>query len=376
MENALILAFEIERKHRRRQHSADMVAFRRNKKAKQQALHGEKRRLDEIVKQLEDNLRNAAAVCSTDENAKPQSTRDTLRQLVVEIEALRKQNIALRQHIGLHVTFQQVLVETWQPEPDELILPITVEPGWRVDFPNDEPSFHFYPFTHSHFNALVDSCLTELTTTPPRVSLAGEFLGWNVHHATVCSNSGDHSLVARARFTKRVRCSLREAFGAMAEEERDSWPMIVTPLDWSGVSKRGASTVVLQQFNENTCVLVHNVTGHDGVNMRYICLSERSRYTERNGHRLITYTMVIADSKSNKRSRLAEMDLDDVEWITEGGSNLTLTEVDDSTIDVVYDHWGGCQGSLHAKYLFVQWTHYAFRWEQMVASTRLLQSDQ
>ncbi|ETP27910.1 hypothetical protein F442_22809 [Phytophthora nicotianae P10297] len=46
-----------------------MQASRRNKKAKQKALEVERRRLEEIVKQLEANMRNAAAVCSTEENS-------------------------------------------------------------------------------------------------------------------------------------------------------------------------------------------------------------------------------------------------------------------------------------------------------------------
>ncbi|ETP27904.1 hypothetical protein F442_22811 [Phytophthora nicotianae P10297] len=86
--------------------------------------------------------------------------------------------------------------------------------------------------------------------------------------------------------------------------------------------------------------------------------------------------MVITDSESNKRSRSTETNLDKVEWVTEGGANLTLTETHDDTVAVVYDHWGGSQGTLHAKYLFVQWAHYALRWEQMVTSRRLLNFEQ
>ncbi|ETI46481.1 hypothetical protein F443_09131 [Phytophthora nicotianae P1569] len=376
VDHELMLVYEKEMEQRRRRHSANMVIFRRNKKAKQKALEVERRRLEEIMKQLEANMRNAAAVCSTEENYQSQSSMDTLRELVVEIEGLRNQNIALRKQVGLYAKFQQVLMEARQPKSDDLILPIAVKSGWRVYFPNDEPSFHFYPFTQTDFNDVMDSSFTELSTNPPDVSLAGEFMGWNVHQATVSSNAGDHSLVARARFTKHVRCSLQEAYWIMSKEEKDSWPVIVTPLNWGGAAQRGFSSVVLQQFNENSCVLVRNITGNDEVNLRYICLSQRSRYTERGGKRVITYTMVITDSESNKRSRSTETNLDKVEWVTEGGANLTLTETHDDTVAVVYDHWGGCQGSLHAKYLFVQWAHYALRWEQMVTSRRLLNFEQ
>ncbi|ETM54121.1 hypothetical protein L914_02496, partial [Phytophthora nicotianae] len=91
------------------------------------------------------------------------------------------------------------------------------------------------------------------------------------------------------------------------------------------------------------------------------------------GKRVITYTMRVADSDSNKRSRLAEAD--EVQWITEGGAQLTIAEVDGRTVDVVYDHWGGCESELHAQYLFVQWAHYALRWEQMVLPSNLLPAE-
>ncbi|ETP27911.1 hypothetical protein F442_22810, partial [Phytophthora nicotianae P10297] len=52
---------------------------------------------------------------------------DSLRELVVEIEGLRNQNIALRKRVGLCAKFQQVLMEARQPKSDDLILPIAVK---------------------------------------------------------------------------------------------------------------------------------------------------------------------------------------------------------------------------------------------------------
>lgn len=182
----------------------------------------------------------------------------------------------------------------------------------------------------------MDSFIATLASEPPTVSLGGEFLEWNVLHAPVLSAAEDHSLVAMSRFTKRVHCSLSVAAESMNKEERYSWPVIVTPISWGGVTSGRASTQVLQEFDDNSCVLVHNVQGC--TNLRYICLVRRHQWTEREGKRAITYTMLIADSEANKHSRFAEANEDEVQWVTEGGAHQTMIEVDAGTIDVVYDH--------------------------------------
>ncbi|KAL4158942.1 hypothetical protein PRNP1_004716 [Phytophthora ramorum] len=370
----IVFADEVEKEQKRRRHSVDMVAFRRNRKQKQSGLRSEYRRLEGQVKRISAKVRVAAA-CSRSGSTKPKFMVDTLRELMVEIEGLRHQNIALRNHIGLHSEFLQLLHEANQPqdEQNESILPcIEEQSGRRVHFPGGEPSFYYHPFTRGMFDNTMDSCASQLSPTALPGSGVGEFLGWNVRQATLASGLGCQYLVAKARFSKRVQCSLREAFETMKRERIDSWPVIVTPMNWSS-SSSDVSTIVLQRFDDNTSVLVRSVQGE--VNLRYVCLVQRSCWTERDGKRVITYGMVIADSEANKRNRSVETDTGEVEWIPEGGAHLTLTEVDDKTIDVVYDHWGGCQGTLHAQYLFVQWAHYAFRWEQMVVPSRLLHSE-
>ncbi|GMF16676.1 unnamed protein product [Phytophthora lilii] len=357
---------------KRRRHRIAMTQFRRKRKEKQTNLQSECRRLEKQVKQITASFREASACVSS---TKSQPTRASLRELMVEIEDLREQNGALQKEIRQRQKYVQVVLQASQPEPgdDEPILPTNDQSGWRVRFPNDEPSFHFHPFNHSTFNAVVDSCFTELSSSPPSISLAGEFLGWKVHHATVTSEFEERTLTARAHFTKRIRCSLQTVFMAMNKEDRDSWPVIVTPLNWGSAAVGCASTVVLQEFDENSSVAVCNVNGD--VNLRYIYLAHRSKWTEEICKRVISYAMVISDSEANKRSRSAEANQSEVHWITEGGAHLMLTEVDDNNIDVVYNHWGECDSGLHAQYLFVQWAHYAFHWEQKVLPLKLLEPE-
>ncbi|KAK1943040.1 hypothetical protein P3T76_005677 [Phytophthora citrophthora] len=361
-------ASEVKTEQKRRRHRIEMVKFRQNRKTKQQNLRGEFKRLEEQVKQATASHKALAASNSP----KVLSTGQVLRELFVEIEDLRIQNGGLRKQLSLYRNFHQVLKEAEAPNAQEVesIVPsIDLHTGWRVRFSGGEPSFHYHPFTREVFDTIMDECTLSLMSAP-KVSLGGVFLGWNVHRATVSATSDDHCLVAKSQFTKRLHCSLLQVDEAMVNEDKNNWPVIVTPMNWGGVSGH-ANAQVLQEFDENTCVLVHNAKGKD-LNVRYLCLVQRHRWTEQEGKRAITYTMRIADSEENKRNRKAEGDDSGVQWITEGGSQLTIVEQDSSTVDVVYDHWGGCESELHAQYLFVQWANYALRWEQMVLRSRSL----
>ncbi|KAG7382058.1 hypothetical protein PHYPSEUDO_005324 [Phytophthora pseudosyringae] len=364
---------EDRKEQKRRLHRIEMVQFRRKRKEKQQDLRGECHRLEEQVKQAATRAKAVAARGSS-HNGAP----DTLRELFVEIEDLRHQNGALRKQLGRFKAFQHALLEAAQEcdrQQEEPILPTVDEnSGWRVYFSGGEPSFYFHPFSRDAFDTVIDTCTASLALEPPAMNLGGEFLGWSVLHATVTSAVDGHALVAKSRFTKRLRCSLLEVADAMSKEDRNSWPVIVTPLNWGGTTGR-ARTEVLQEFDNNTCVLVHNVQDTRGSNLRYICLVRRHRWTEREGQRVITYTMRLADSEANKRSRIAEANDDDLQWITEGGAQLTIVEIEDGVVDVMYDHWGGCESALHAQYLFVQWAHYALRFEQMVVPAKLLPAE-
>ncbi|GMF37100.1 unnamed protein product [Phytophthora lilii] len=232
-------------------------------------LQNEFRRLNKQVKLLVTSVKVAAACSSTVEPTKSPPMTNTMRELLVEVEDLRMQNIALQKEISLHHIYQKV-VQEGPPghEDDEPILPTNDQSGW-------------------------------------------------------CGSA---------------------ALG-------------------------GASTVVLQEFDENSSVLVRNVNGT--VNLRYVCFAHRSRWTEEMGKRVISYAMVISDSEANKPSRSTESNESEVHWRTEGGVHLMLTEVDDNNIDVVYNHWGECDSGLHAQYLFVQWAHYASRLGQMVEPSNL-----
>ncbi|KAL4106517.1 hypothetical protein PRIC1_004568 [Phytophthora ramorum] len=380
-------AKEVEEEMRLQRRRQCIARCRARTKLELQQMHQERERLEQQVKQQLAALSEGVARRANDD----EGISDEVYQLALESDALRTEALAIRNQLQqynrcwslVHEVAVDCGLSSKEPSsslpvreasntPKSILPRIEEQSGWRVHFPGGEPSFYYHPFTRGMSDNTMDSCASQLSPTALPGSGVGEFLGWNVRQATLASGLGCQYLVAKARFSKRVQCSLREAFEAMKRERIDSWPVIVTPMNWSS-SSSDVSTIVLQRFDDNTSVLVRSVQGE--VNLRYVCLVQRSCWTEREGKRVITYGMVIADSEANKRNRSVETNDGEVEWIPEGGAHLTLTEVNDKTTDVVYDHWGGCQGTLHAQYLFVQWAHYAFRWEQMVVPSRLLHSE-
>ncbi|KAG3071793.1 hypothetical protein PI124_g21168 [Phytophthora idaei] len=61
-----------------------------------------------------------------------------------------------------------------------------------------------------------------------------------------------------------------------------------------------------------------------------------------------------------------------VKWVKEGWGVRTITEVDEATVDVVYDQWSACESKLQADYLVAQWAQFLVRWEQIVAPSNFL----
>lgn len=301
------------RENKRQKHCASMVAFRKKKKGRFNQLVMEHRQLELMMKRIISHVRVAAASNSTMDAI---TTSSCLRDLVVEKEALRKQNAALLQKVKQHETLQRIMVESSYLEDEEALLPVDETSGWRVHFEDGAPSFHFHPFTRNDFDNAMTQASTNVSNAPASMQMVGHFLGWNVQHVTGPSTSTPTALLARSRFTKRVPCSIQLAFQAMLTEDRNSWPVVVSPINWA---RRfgGVCTQLLQAFDENSCIIVSNIH-HDG-HLRYFCLCERSKWTTRGGQRAVTYTMTIADSKANERSRSVESMRDGVEWVREAG---------------------------------------------------------
>ncbi|OWY96636.1 hypothetical protein PHMEG_00033049, partial [Phytophthora megakarya] len=105
---------------------------------------------------------------------------------------------------------------------------------------------------------------------------------------------------------------------------------------------------------------------------RYFYFVRRAQWQLQDGKRKLALSMMIADSSSNKHSRESDELQNNIEWATEGGISVSLTEVDETSIDIVCDRWADCHSKVHAEYMLIQWAQFANWWEQTVAPSSLL----
>ncbi|OWZ15623.1 hypothetical protein PHMEG_00010698 [Phytophthora megakarya] len=165
-------------------------------------------------------------------------------------------------------------------------------------------------------------------------ALFGNFLGWDVCRAPLITSN--NSGFARIQSKKYMYCPIDAFLLISCVKLKDAIPTIITPIG-----------------------LIFTSTTKSARNYSRV----RRKYAG----------VLIADSEANRHIRSAEGEEDNVEWVTEGGMNTTLTEVNETSIDVEFDRWGTFHTNEHAEYTMSQWAQYATWWEQSVAPARLIQ---
>ncbi|KAG7400337.1 hypothetical protein PHYBOEH_006094 [Phytophthora boehmeriae] len=347
-------------------HCRRMMNYRRKKKQEREELLSELRRLQRAMKLQEEIVRNDA---STSGQSIDTSIRALLRDVIVEKEALFTQNVVLRKEIQQHETFQTLIQEKCYGEHESqndkpTLWPSLDQAGWRVRLPYGDQSFHFHPFSREEFDAFPNPFSPGFLAASASYSYAGTFLGWKAYRSP---SPPDKPLSVRMRFTKRIQCSVDIAYRNSWAKEAELFPILVTPIGWGYGHHHKVTTQVLQEFDRDARVMFQNIPGQ--THYRYLFLSRSAQWELLDGRRKVAFSMLIVDSKATKR---AQEHQDDVKWYTNGGNYLTLTEVDETTTDAVYEQWVDCESELHAAYLILQWTHLAIRWEQGIVPSNLL----
>ncbi|KAG1713253.1 hypothetical protein DVH05_000973 [Phytophthora capsici] len=349
-------------KQRQKQHSVAMVVYRKAKKEKQQQIRRELHHLERQLKQLVKNVRASAARSSQDQDVK-QTSVEVLRGLVAEQKLLRIENLALREEIGRKETFRVLL----NSEPIRKELSQIASSRWRVEFDRNVPCFHFSPFTRSEFDEKMNQFDLELALSLSSLSFAGEFLGWSVHRAPLATSTLGFT-VARVRLAKRVRCPFHIALDISYMKAKDMSPIIVSPVGFGINQCHLVSKELLQEFDQDALVFAHHIPDSEKT-LRYICFIRRARWKLQDGRRNFEFSMAIVNSPD---IRDAEGLQENVEWVEEGGMNISMTEVDGTFMDIVCDRWASCQGKLQVDYNMVQWAQYVSWWEQTLGLESLL----
>ncbi|KUF83598.1 hypothetical protein AM588_10001296 [Phytophthora nicotianae] len=376
---------EVKTEMRLQRRRACIARCREKTKSKLQQMRRERNWLEQEVKQY---LAALSDDTNRDGEANASNTRSELCRLAHESDTLRREAASLRKKLQQFDRFYSLvrtdalIVGLLHEDPSHhltvreasktskwVLSPNSGEFGWQVCFPSGEPSFYFHPFTRAEFEDILQLCDETLAADPPHIEVAGSLLGWTVHRASLTRRVEDGSIISHARFTMRVACSLEELDSVIISSSLDSWPLIWTPPSWGYKERKQVCCQVLQEFETDAYVLVHDIPGP--IRSRYISLARRLPRQD-SGKRSITYVMVIADSEAKSKKCTTDEENGNVKWINEGGSYIKFTEVNSNLIDVRYDRWASCQDELHAQHLFVRWAEFANEWAQRMVHWKLL----
>ncbi|KAG7382059.1 hypothetical protein PHYPSEUDO_005325 [Phytophthora pseudosyringae] len=354
-------------------HRANMVEFRLKKKVEHSALQTEHRHLERVMAKYTNVMKNEVSLDKAHERGAIQATQEVC-ELIVEKEALRRQNVALCNEIERHQAFREALMGPYPTtqENDVPVLPVSDDDkGWWVRFSHMSPSFYFHPFSPDEVTATTNPFDASFIANLPAASQAGPFLGWSIsRHLSYCDDSDRRSLISRVRVTKRVQCSLDRAVTEAVKREEDLRPLLMTPDDWNFTKRGEAAVQVLQEIDSHTRVMAHDIPGL--TNVRYVFLARTGQWELHGNKRKMGFSMTIVDSAANKLSRDAEMPQEDVEWITQGWAYFTLTEVDSGAVDVDYEHCVGCTSESQDEVLMAQGVQVLVRWEQIAVPSNLV----
>ncbi|KAK1943021.1 hypothetical protein P3T76_005658 [Phytophthora citrophthora] len=371
----------------REQKRRRMVRWRLQKKESVASMLQERRHLERKLHQ-----RLFEARVATDELV-PTTIDEAFRLSTIELASLKRENLVLQETIAQHMKFEAMLdkdtKEILYPisEKESALKPATMtttkakaklqpkplqlpsDGGWRVHFPNGEPSFYFTPFTRSHFDEILSNNDVAYAQHHPCTAAIGKILGWDVDYAPLATRADGSSCIAHTRFTRQLKCSLDTAERILSHLDKRLWPVLAAQRSWGRTQSGGVQCQVLQSFTKNEHVIAYNIPGP--VNLRYIALARNVRERNSEGKRVDKYILTIGDSKASANNRDVE-NSQDVQWVLEGGMYMTITEVDAETINIVFDNWVECLNESHGRELYVDWVRFPFGLEQHVSPVRLL----
>ncbi|EGZ18860.1 hypothetical protein PHYSODRAFT_301341 [Phytophthora sojae] len=133
-----------------------------------------------------------------------------------------------------------------------------------------------------------------------------------------------------------------------------------------------AAPQLKQEFDTGAFVVVTNIPGP--VHPRYLHLDQHQSYIDEEGRHVVRFGAIAAGSDANARYHEVVKSLNNVEWVREGGVCITLTEIDEATVDVSFNRWAKCESELHAGKLSIHWAQFACQWAQAITSSKLFTS--
>lgn len=410
---------EDEKEWKREQHRENMVSFRLKKKEQRSQLKAQHRALETQLKQkltiqraaAARGARLAAATYSANHRSIMTSSpvldktfmmhplQQALTDLVTEKEALRGENSALEKQITEHMKLQKMIQKESEllSSDDEMeqrqhfsealqaASPVqqhdlnfssspslfsTTNKGSFVTIEDGGPSFYYEPLSAQDCEATMRRYSQRFDTTPPRF-VAGNMFGWQIERS-LTQDAATGALFSRVWYTKRIQCPRGNAAALLEKIERDSWNILIQPELYAKIHRADLKSKTLQSLSDDTYVMVRNTFNPQyNLHIRYLNLVVRAEAVTAAGHRALNQYLLIPDSSANRLARDADPHAN-VKWVLDGGAFMSFVQVDNATVDVVYDHFAFCASAQQADFLMIDWGNIVIRWEQLVHPARML----
>ncbi|KAJ8550249.1 hypothetical protein ON010_g10821 [Phytophthora cinnamomi] len=285
---------EVKTEWKQLQRRETLVRFRANKKQRSAHMRCERDRLEREVKQ------RLAALHTTsveDPGETGGGTSVTVCRLALESEVLRTENVEMHQKlqqlkrlwslvhegvVDVNASPMKHLTDVNVYEASKASVWVSYRPenkhGWRVHFPNGEPSFYFHPLTRPEFDAIYKASLDVFARMPQLLHPVGTLFGWTVYQDPLTRSPLDNSLVAHTKLSMWVGFSLEEVDALVLNSSLTWMPLIVVPLGWSDKQCDAVSVEVLQEFEKDAYIMVCNIPGK--THLRYLQVIGRQPHVE------------------------------------------------------------------------------------------------
>lgn len=404
---------EDDKEWKREQHRENMVSFRLKKKEQRSQLKTQHRVLETQLKQkltiqraaAARGARLAAATYSAshhrsimtsspilDKTFTMHPMQQALTDLVSEKEALRGENAALEKQITEHMKLQKMIQKEGEllssdDEMDQQVThaaspvqhgllsssPSLFSPAHKGSFVTIEgggPAFFYEPLSAQDCEVTMRRYRQRFDYTPPRY-VAGNMFGWQIER-TLSQDVATGALFSRVWYTKRITCPHGNAAALLEKIEHDSWGILVQPELYAKIHRQDLKSKTLQVLNDDAYVMARSTFNTQyNMHIRYLNLVARAEAVTATGQRALNQYLLIPDSSANRLARDADPHAD-VKWVLDGGAFMSFIQVDDATVDVVYDHFACCASAQQADFFMIDWGNIVIRWEQLVHPARML----
>ncbi|POM60380.1 hypothetical protein PHPALM_30773 [Phytophthora palmivora] len=268
---------EVKLEWKKKQRCETLARFRSSKKKKFANMCSERDHLEHEVKR---RLVALNAIANAERNdAQNASKTSAICRLGLESDALRNENLEIHHKLQHLKRCWSLIQEGFAVLRDDSDLcsstlnlyeaseksqwvsnPRVNEPGWRVRFPNGEPSFYFHPFTRQEFDSMHEHLLDEFHVKLQQIESVecsvGSLFGWTIHHAPLTRRLEDNAIMTHARFGMRAYASMEEVDELVLKSELKWLPLLVTPPNWNDKQREAVSIQVLQEFEMDAYIMI------------------------------------------------------------------------------------------------------------------------